>query len=135
MKKGTKPSNPVDVWVGARIRSARLMIDMSQTALADQLGVTFQQVQKYEKGRNRVSSSRLKAIANALGREVAWFFEGSPEPSNLKRDAAIDDPCCKLGTTQEGLALARAFNAITDVRIRLAILQMAEAAASSCKQG
>lgn len=134
MKKAMKSPNPVDVWVGARIRSARLIVAMSQTTLANTLGVTFQQVQKYEKGRNRVSSSRLKAIANALGREVAWFFEGSPESTDLRRDTATDDPCHRLGITEEGLALARAYNAITDIRMRQAILQMAEAAASNRKQ-
>lgn len=128
MKNSKKPPNPTDVYVGTRLRSARLMINMSQSTLADALHITFQQVQKYEKGVNRVSSSRLQAIANALGREVAWFFEGAPQPTNSKKSIVTDDPCHKLGTTREGLALARAYNAITDSKMRQAILAMVEAA-------
>jgi transcriptional regulator with XRE-family HTH domain len=124
-----KPPHPIDVHVGSRIRSGRNMIDMSQATLADALHLTFQQVQKYEKGTNRISSSKLQLIANTLGREVAWFFEGAPEPTKNKGDAP-PDPCQQLGTTRDGVALARAFNAVRNPQMRQAILAIAEAAAS-----
>jgi transcriptional regulator with XRE-family HTH domain len=67
--------NPVDVHVGNRLRMRRLMLGLSQTAVADALGVTFQQVQKYEKGTNRVSASRLQLLAMLLQAPVPFFFE------------------------------------------------------------
>ncbi len=77
----TKLPNPIDIHVGKRIRMRRLMLRMSQEKLADALGVTFQQIQKYEKGANRVGASRLQQIASALRVEVSFFFEGLPSPS------------------------------------------------------
>ncbi|MEZ5996454.1 MAG: helix-turn-helix transcriptional regulator [Hyphomonadaceae bacterium] len=71
-----RTTNAVDVWIGQRIRARRLDIGMGQERLAELLGVTFQQVQKYEKGRNRVAASRLFDIAAALDVEVAYFFLG-----------------------------------------------------------
>lgn len=68
--------DPVDVYVGARVRMRRMMKGFSQERLADGLGVTFQQVQKYEKGRNRIGAARLFKIANLLGVSVSYFFEG-----------------------------------------------------------
>src|SRR5690606_42052795 len=70
-----KTPNPVDVFVGSRVRLRRLMIGMSQEALADRLGVTFQQVQKYEKGTNRISASRLQAIADVFRVPPSFFFQ------------------------------------------------------------
>jgi len=72
----TKSPNPIDVHVGTRVRMRRLMLHLSQTALADALGLTFQQVQKYEKGTNRISASRLQQIASFLQVPVPFFFEG-----------------------------------------------------------
>jgi transcriptional regulator with XRE-family HTH domain len=70
--------DPVDVYVGRRVRMRRMMLNMSQEKLADHFGLTFQQLQKYEKGTNRISSSRLVQIASALKVPVAFFFEGAP---------------------------------------------------------
>ena len=72
-------ADPVDVHVGSRVRAARLMANISQETLADQCDITFQQIQKYESGANRVSASRLVQIARATGRPVGFFFEGLPE--------------------------------------------------------
>jgi transcriptional regulator with XRE-family HTH domain len=70
--------NPTDRHVGSRVRMRLLMLDMSQTDLADALGLTFQQVQKYEKGSNRISASRLQHISQILQVPVPFFFEGAP---------------------------------------------------------
>jgi transcriptional regulator with XRE-family HTH domain len=75
---GVKGSRPVDAYVGARIRLRRNMLGMSQTEMADRIGITFQQVQKYEKGVNRVGASRLMQICEVLHVTPAWLFEGAP---------------------------------------------------------
>src|SRR5688572_2571155 len=73
-----KAPNPTDKHVGARVRMRRMMLGMSQEKLGDALGLTFQQVQKYEKGANRIGASRLQQIAHILQVPVAFFFEGAP---------------------------------------------------------
>jgi transcriptional regulator with XRE-family HTH domain len=70
--------NAIDVWIGARIRARRTIVGISQEQLADQIGLTFQQVQKYERGGNRVSASRMVDLAEALGTTPAYFFENMP---------------------------------------------------------
>ena len=74
----TKAPNPIDRHVGSRVRMRRMMLSISQTKLGDALGLTFQQVQKYEKGTNRISASRLQQTADALQVPVTFFFEGGP---------------------------------------------------------
>lgn len=78
----TKVPNPVDKHVGSRARMRRLMLGMSQERLGDQLGITFQQVQKYEEGTNRVSASRLQAMSQILQVPVPFFFEGAPRTAS-----------------------------------------------------
>jgi len=73
-----KPPSPVDKYVGSRVRMRRKMLGMSQEKLADGLGLTFQQVQKYEKGANRIGASRLQQISHILQIPVPFFFEGAP---------------------------------------------------------
>ena len=85
MPKGSL--NPIDKHVGSRVRMRRLMLDMSQTNLADALGLTFQQVQKYEKGTNRIGASRLQQISQILQVPVPFFFEGAPAASGLPQAA------------------------------------------------
>src|SRR6185503_5060809 len=75
-----KKPNPTDRHVGARVRMRRLMLDMTQTELANGLGLTFQQVQKYEKGTNRIGASRLQHIADLLQVPISFFFDGAGEP-------------------------------------------------------
>ena len=75
-----KSPDPVDKYVGSRVRMRRLMLGMSQTELADGLRLTFQQVQKYEKGTNRMGASRLQHIAHILRVPLAFLFEGAPQP-------------------------------------------------------
>ena len=74
-----KAPNPIDKHVGSRVRMRRMMLAMSQEKLGDALGLTFQQVQKYEKGTNRIGASRLQQIANILQVPVSFFFEGAPD--------------------------------------------------------
>jgi transcriptional regulator with XRE-family HTH domain len=75
----TKAPNPVDRHVGSRVRMRRMLIGMSQEKLGEALGITFQQIQKYEKGTNRIGASRLHHIARVLGVPVEFFYEGAPE--------------------------------------------------------
>src|SRR5712671_1231421 len=79
--------NPTDKYVGSRVRMRRLMLDMSQTDVADALGLTFQQVQKYEKGANRISASRLQHLSQILQVPVPFFFEGAPAATGIRPSA------------------------------------------------
>jgi transcriptional regulator with XRE-family HTH domain len=106
----TKGPNPIDIHVGSRMRMRRLALGMSQEKLATALGLTFQQVQKYEKGANRMGSSRLQQAADVLGVAVPFFFEGAGgglyQPNaSAPSPAYIDD----FVATEEGLRLAKAF--------------------------
>ena len=79
-----KAPSPIDIHVGLRVRSARLALGITQERLAKAIGLTFQQVQKYEKGTNRIGSSRMVQIAAALHKPVAWFFEGAGNGSSIQ---------------------------------------------------
>jgi transcriptional regulator with XRE-family HTH domain len=128
----TKRPNAVDAAVGKRVRMRRLMLDMSQTDLADGLAITFQQVQKYEKGSNRISASRLQQISNILRIPVSFFFEGvSPSPGQgAPRGAkSIPEPVSQLLDTAQGHALIRAFNRINDQKVRDSVVELVEAIA------
>ena len=80
-----KAPNPIDKHVGSRVRMRRMMLSMSQEKLGDALGLTFQQVQKYEKGTNRIGASRLQQISNILQVPVSFFFEGAPQHARSYR--------------------------------------------------
>ena len=126
---GPKEPQPIDRHVGARVRHKRMMLGISQEALGDALGVTFQQVQKYEKGMNRVGASRLQAIANFLEVPVSYFFDGAGGQS--QRGSAGKDLVLDLIATREGIRLNRAFAAIKDARVRAKIVSMLEALAGT----
>lgn len=79
-----KTPKAADIHVGSRVRMARTMIRMSQETLGEKLGITFQQIQKYEKGTNRIGSSRLMEISIALGKPVGWFFQGLDDAGQAK---------------------------------------------------
>jgi transcriptional regulator with XRE-family HTH domain len=117
--RGTGVPDPVDVFVGRRIRTRRLLLDMNQQQLARALGVTFQQVQKYESGANRVSASRLWEIAAVLNMPIAYFF---PEEGEGQGSDQHDHP--------ESIELVRLFYAIADSRIRQQLLDMVRVSAS-----
>ena len=126
VKKGP---DPIDKHVGTRIRMRRQMISMSQEKLAKKLGITFQQVQKYEKGTNRVSASRLQALASILAVPIAFFFEGSPVAGKMD-DGPISDLLSDFLATKAGPALVKAFVKIRDPAIRRQIVHLVEAIAS-----
>ena len=125
-------SNPIDKHVGSRVRMRRLMLDMSQTDLADALGLTFQQVQKYEKGANRVSASRLQHLSQILQVPVPFFFEGAPAATGIRQAAkgTADAPSpvyvADFLATSDGLALVKAFMCIEDAKLRRAIVRLVE---------
>lgn len=118
----------IDVAVGTRLRTRRKLLGMSQTSLADQLDITFQQVQKYEKGTNRIGSSRLQQIANILGTTPAWLFgEGEENRHAAVGPSAIED---MIGTA-EGIALNQAFIRIKDAGVRRSLIALVETLASN----
>jgi transcriptional regulator with XRE-family HTH domain len=107
--------NPVDKHVGSRVRMRRLMLEMSQSDLADGLGLTFQQVQKYEKGANRIGASRLQQISLILQVSVPFFFDGVPGQSGATVEIADSDSYVNdFLASSDGLALVKAFMRIQD---------------------
>jgi transcriptional regulator with XRE-family HTH domain len=117
--------NPVDVHVGARLRMRRTLLGLSQATLADALGLTFQQVQKYERGANRVSSSRLFDLSRVLDVPIRFFFDEmdgdiSAQSPGLLQGKAPDLPDMPSDPTakRETLELVRAYYAITDAGTR-----------------
>jgi len=117
--------NPVDLHVGARIRMRRKVLGVSQEKLADELHLTFQQVQKYERGANRVSASKLYEIARALSSPVAYFFEGLSDPVGASGgDERPDVSMHDFLMTPEGLELASAFPKIKRSRVRRRLLEL-----------
>jgi transcriptional regulator with XRE-family HTH domain len=125
----TKVPNPTDKYVGSRVRMRRLMLGMSQGALAGQLGLTFQQVQKYEKGTNRISASRLQAMSHILQVPVSFFFEGAPQPAGtLQRSGEAPFPAYVSDFLAEtdGLKLVRAFMQISDAKLRRSLVRLVE---------
>src|SRR5574341_737753 len=112
-----KAPNPIDRHVGSRVRMRRMMLGMSQEKLGDALGLTFQQIQKYEKGTNRVGASRIQQIAEILQVPVSFLFEGGPSgPAGADRFGEGTSPAhvSDFLATFEGLALTRAFTRIAD---------------------
>jgi transcriptional regulator with XRE-family HTH domain len=128
----TRPPNPVDLHVGARIRLRRRMQGVSQEKLADALGLTFQQVQKYERGANRVSASKLYEIATALQAPVSYFFDGLADPSTDEGGVARpsdEQTVHAFLMTAEGLELAKLFPGLPRGRIRRRFLDLMRALA------
>ena len=124
-----KSPDPVDRHVGARIRMRRLMLKFSQAQLGDALGLSFEQVQKYEKGSNRVGASRLQHIASILQVPVSFFFEEAPinrsEPAQIS-DAPSPEFVTAFASTIDGLRLIRAFTLIKNITLRRCIVQLVE---------
>jgi len=125
-----KAPNPIDKHVGSRVRMRRMMLSMSQEKLGDALGLTFQQVQKYEKGTNRIGASRLQQISTILQVPVAFFFEGAPDLGGAKASGGKDAPSATYVSdflaTSDGLALTKAFMRIGDPKLRRRIVDLVE---------
>ena len=125
----TKAPNPVDKYVGSRVRMRRIMLGMSQEKLGEALGLTFQQVQKYEKGTNRVGASRLHQISEILQVPVSFLFDGGPSgAANTEGFSEGSSPAyvSDFLATSEGLALTRAFTRISDAKMRRSIVDLVE---------
>jgi transcriptional regulator with XRE-family HTH domain len=125
--RGTGVPDPIDVHVGKRIRIRRLFLGMNQETLADALGLTFQQVQKYEGGANRVSASRLSAIADVLSVPISFFF--SEMAPNDASEPAADREIRERLERPETIELVRFYYAISNDRVPQQFLQMVKAAA------
>jgi transcriptional regulator with XRE-family HTH domain len=129
-----RSASPIDHHVGARVRMRRMMLGLSQEKLGEALGITFQQIQKYEKGTNRISASKLQLISTLLQVPVAFFFEGLPLPQSETAEPAAAGPADGLSVAEidsflasrDGLALTRAFVRIDDPKIRRSIVALVE---------
>lgn len=122
-----KAPNPIDVNVGKRIRARRKDVRVSQEKLAEQLGLTFQQIQKYEKGANRVSASKLYDIAHALQASIEYFFRGLDDPSGATKGMKENDNrpfVHDFVTTAEGQELVGEFAKIQDPQVRKQVLDL-----------
>jgi transcriptional regulator with XRE-family HTH domain len=126
--------HPTDTHVGKRVRMRRLMLDMSQTDVADALGLTFQQLQKYENGTNRISASRLQRISEILQVPVTFFFEGAPHvrgEHHAQTGAPSPQYVSDYLATSDGLNLTKAFMQIPNAKLRRAIVNLVEQIADS----
>lgn len=133
METGTnknKAPHPVDVHVGAKIRQRRTMLGVSQEKLADSLDLTFQQIQKYETGRNRVSASRLYEIGEILDTDISHFFDGFSNNDNNALYGLAENKQASYGSApkdimneKETLELIKAYYAIDDVKLRKSLVK------------
>lgn len=136
--RSSRKANPVDVHVGSRIRFRRMLLGMSQETLGELLGLTFQQVQKYEKGANRVGASRLFELARVLNVPVQFFFDemplairGSAETAPGMAEPPSDSYFGEFLNTREGLELNKAFAKITDQKVRRAVVDLVRSMAGN----
>jgi len=133
LERGTRRPNPIDVHVGNRVRLQRMLIGISQEKLGERLGLTFQQVQKYEKGINRIGASRLFELSRVLGVPVQFFYEDAPASSSGSAQHSMppgmaerssDSHVFEFLSSREGLELNRAFSRISDPKVRKSVLDL-----------
>ena len=127
-----KQANPIDIQVGNRVRIRRMLIGMSQERLGDLLGLTFQQVQKYEKGVNRIGAGRLFEVSRILNVPVDFFYEGvatelAGQPG--MREPEGTPPVMEFMSSGEGLQLSLAFMKIKDAKVRKRVLDLVKSLA------
>jgi len=137
-EKGSRRPNPIDIHVGSRVRLRRMLLGISQEKLGETLGLTFQQVQKYEKGVNRIGASRLFDLSQVLGVPIQFFYEDAPVGESRVAPAPgfaevgpADSNILEFLSTREGLELNKAFARIEDPRTRRAILELVRALAGN----
>jgi transcriptional regulator with XRE-family HTH domain len=128
-EKGSRRPNPIDVHVGSRVRFRRMLLGMSQEKLGEKLGLTFQQIQKYEKGINRIGASRLFDLAHVLGVPVQFFYEEAPAGSDQEAlggyaEKPAENAIVEFLRSRDGLELNKAFVRIADVKARRAIVEL-----------
>jgi transcriptional regulator with XRE-family HTH domain len=123
-----KSPDPTDRHVGSRVRMRRMMLGLSQEKLGDALGLTFQQVQKYEKGTNRIGASRLQQISHILQVPVAFFFEGAPHLAGHAGMEEAPSPAyvSDFLATSDGLALTKSFMRIKNAKLRRRIVELVQ---------
>jgi transcriptional regulator with XRE-family HTH domain len=126
--------DPVDIHVGSRVRLRRTLLGLSQDKLARAIGVSFQQLQKYERGTNRISASRLYALSKVLGVGISWFFEDAPSNTKRRSTPPAEQKAANEGTSEqdpmtanETVKLVRAYYMIEDPKVRKKILHMVRA--------
>lgn len=141
-EKGSRRANPLDLHVGSRVRLQRMLLGMSQEKLGEQLGLTFQQIQKYEKGINRIGASRLFDLAKVLGVSVQFFYDEAPDldarslamtgpPGFAERPAEAH--VVDFLSSREGVELNKAFVRIADTRVRRSVVDLVRALAGEEK--
>ncbi|MCP4385501.1 MAG: helix-turn-helix transcriptional regulator [Hyphomicrobiales bacterium] len=122
-----KQPNPIDIHVGSRVRLRRMMLSMSQEKLGDSLGITFQQIQKYEKGTNRIGASRLQNIARVLNVPISFFFEDAPGGEQAASGMAEPQSASYVVdflSSAEGIQLNKAFVRIKDAKVRRKVIDL-----------
>ena len=125
-----KTPNAIDAYVGDRVRQRRKLLGLSQVSLSESLGITFQQLQKYEKGVNRIGASRLQRISEVLGVPIGFFFDEGDRAVGQHLSPHADEVASFIAS-KEGLALTRAFIAIEDPNVRRTLLALARSLGSS----
>ena len=141
-EKGSRRPNPVDIHVGGRVRFRRMLLGMSQEKLGERLGLTFQQVQKYEKGVNRIGASRLFDLSQVLQVPIQFFYEEAPgalEQSGAAHGSGFADRhgesfIVEFLNTRDGLELNRAFVRIQDPKVRRSIVDLVRSLAGEDKE-
>jgi transcriptional regulator with XRE-family HTH domain len=124
-----KQANPIDAQVGNRVRIRRMLIGMSQERLGDLLGLTFQQVQKYEKGVNRIGAGRLYEVSRILGVPIDFFYDGVAPPEGGFAETGSAPPMMEFVSSGEGLQLSLAFMKIKDTKVRKRVLDLVKSLA------
>jgi transcriptional regulator with XRE-family HTH domain len=136
--RGSRRANPIDVHVGSRVRLRRMLLGMSQEKLGEHLGLTFQQIQKYEKGINRIGASRLYDLSKVLSVPVQFFYEELPVAVGDAVGGFADRPAESYAVeflgSREGLELNKAFARITDPRVRRSIVELVRAFAGDADE-
>ncbi len=134
--RGVRRPNPMDIYVGSRVRLRRILLGMSQEKLGEQLGLTFQQIQKYEKGVNRIGASRLFDMSRVLGVPIQYFYDNAPfaaQPVDDQLPGFAERPSdgflVEFLNSREGVELNRAFVRITDAKVRRSIIELVRAMA------
>jgi transcriptional regulator with XRE-family HTH domain len=128
-----KSPNPIDIHVGSRVRLRRMLVGMSQEKLGEALGLTFQQIQKYEKGANRIGASRLYQISQILGVPVQFFYDDMADEIRAKSEGFAEGDSTPFVmdfvSSSEGLQLNRAFSSIEEPKVRKKLLDLVKALA------
>ncbi len=141
-ERNARRSNPIDAHVGSRVKMRRMLLGLSQEKLGELLGLTFQQVQKYENGANRIGASRLFDLSHVLGVPVQFFYDEAPAALTDAHNAATgmaeraSEPYVVdvLGS-RDGIELNKAFARITDARVRRAIVELVKSLAGEAEHG